>query len=278
MNPVVRAYRGADERIGELGMNAMRNWMLGAGVTLVLASGMAPSTAQAALVDRGGGMIYDTTLNITWLADVKYAQTSGYDADGRLNWADANIWAANLVYGGFDNWRLPTVGSIGPAFNLDFSNNGTTDLGTAKTTTGGNDGGWRDAAGVPVSELGHMFYVNLANKGQCITNDADPASCVMQADFGLVDDPANLNDESLFINLDPFTRHVTGTAYAPIPTAAWYFRTAVGLQELTGQGAEGYAWAVRPGDVLAVPEPASAQLILLGLASLGGLRHRRLSA
>ena len=28
--------------------------------------------AQAALVNRGGGMIYDTTRNITWLADWNY--------------------------------------------------------------------------------------------------------------------------------------------------------------------------------------------------------------
>lgn len=34
--------------------------------------------AQAALVNRGGGMIYDTTRNITWLADMNYASTSGH--------------------------------------------------------------------------------------------------------------------------------------------------------------------------------------------------------
>ena len=29
---------------------------------------------------------YDTALNITWLADANYAKTSGYDADGLMNW------------------------------------------------------------------------------------------------------------------------------------------------------------------------------------------------
>ena len=38
-----------------------------------------PGIANAALVDRGGGLIYDTDLNITWLADANYAYTSGYD-------------------------------------------------------------------------------------------------------------------------------------------------------------------------------------------------------
>lgn len=93
-------------------------------------------TAQAGLIDRGGGMIYDTTLDITWLADWNYASTSGFDADGAMNWTTANSWANNLVYGGFSDWRLPSSlnangsGPCGPAFNC----------------TG--------------SEMGHMFYVN----------------------------------------------------------------------------------------------------------------------
>lgn len=75
---------------------------------LALAGVVGSGTAQAALVDRGGGMIYDTDLNITWLADANYARTSGYDADGRMNWNAANAWAAGLTYGGFSDWRLPT--------------------------------------------------------------------------------------------------------------------------------------------------------------------------
>lgn len=52
-------------------------------------------TAQAALIDRSGGMLYDDVLNITWLQDANYAKTSGYDADGKSSWAAANTWAAN---------------------------------------------------------------------------------------------------------------------------------------------------------------------------------------
>jgi len=33
----------------------------------------------AILTDRGGGLIYDDDLNITWLQDANYADTSGYD-------------------------------------------------------------------------------------------------------------------------------------------------------------------------------------------------------
>ncbi|MFN0182892.1 MAG: PEP-CTERM sorting domain-containing protein [Aquabacterium sp.] len=106
--------------------------------SLALAASLAagPLSAQAALIDRGGGMIYDTTLNLTWLADWNYAKTSGYHADGAMNWASANDWANNLVYGGYDDWRLPSAlnadasGPCGPAFGCDGS------------------------------EMGHMFYNN----------------------------------------------------------------------------------------------------------------------
>lgn len=46
--------------------------------------------AQAQLFDRGGGLIYDSVQNITWLADANYAKTSGYDDDGRMTWGEAN--------------------------------------------------------------------------------------------------------------------------------------------------------------------------------------------
>lgn len=69
------------------------------------------TVASATLVDRGGGLIYDTDLNITWLADANYANTSGYvyAPGGLMIWFDATTWASNLVYGGYDDWRLPTV-------------------------------------------------------------------------------------------------------------------------------------------------------------------------
>ena len=65
--------------------------------------------AQAMLIDRGRGLIYDNVLNITWLSDANYAKTSGVDADGLMNWTAASAWAANLVYGGYSDWRLPTT-------------------------------------------------------------------------------------------------------------------------------------------------------------------------
>ena len=112
---------------------------------LALLAGIALSgAAQAALIDRGGGMIYDTDRNITWLADANYAKTSGFAADGWMNWDAAKTWAAGLVYGGYDNWRLPT------ALNQD---------GTGPCSVHNCTG----------SEMGHLWYVELGNTG-AVTN------------------------------------------------------------------------------------------------------------
>ena len=68
-------------------------------------------SSHAILIDRGGGMIYSTDLNVTWLQDANYARTSGFDDDGLMSWYQAMEWVATLEYGGYDDWRLPRFDS-----------------------------------------------------------------------------------------------------------------------------------------------------------------------
>jgi len=70
---------------------------------------MSTTGVYAELHDRGGGLIYDDVLDITWLQDTNYAMISGYDSDGLMNWSGAMNWAAQLVYAGFNDWRLPRI-------------------------------------------------------------------------------------------------------------------------------------------------------------------------
>lgn len=92
-----------------------------------------PSVSQAALFDRGAGMIYDDVLNITWLQDA--------NAPGNLNWDDANAWVNVLVHGSYSNWRLPSM-------DLD----GDTVIIRCELVS---EPECRD------NELGYMFYYNL---------------------------------------------------------------------------------------------------------------------
>lgn len=60
---------------------------------------------------------YDSSHGITWLAD--WNLFGHVDPDltwrGRMTWADANFWAANLAIGSHDSWRLPTMTGVGGA-------------------------------------------------------------------------------------------------------------------------------------------------------------------
>lgn len=205
------------------------------------------NTAQAALNDRGGGLIYDSDLNITWLADANYAQTqyttSGGtlgDADGRMMWLDANSWAANLVYHDsvrnvdYSDWRLPAP------LNQD---------GTGPC----------EGFSCTSSEMGHMFFNNLGATA-----------------FNSVLSGTNTANLALFTNLQSYL-YWSGTVYAPNPAdLAWYFGTDVGDQSIHYQSVELYAWAVRPGDVTAaIPEPETYAMLLAGLGLLGFAARRR---
>lgn len=105
-------------------------------------------SAYATLYDRGGGLIYCDTLNVTWLQDVMYARTSGYITDGRtMNWYEANTWVDNLVYYDkvrdttWNDWRLPSAGD-NPQVGYNHTD----------------------------SEMGHMYYNELGNTGPALSN------------------------------------------------------------------------------------------------------------
>ena len=204
--------------------------------------------AQALLVDRGSGMLYDTVLNVTWLQDANYAKTSGYDADGRMNWTQANTWANNLNYGGYSSgWRLARntpVNGTPSGWNHSYSPNGSTDYGYNITST--------------FSELSYMYYVNLGLKGAANPDGSN------QPDFGVHGNGTTdgQKDVGLVKNLQSDV-YWSGTAYAPWPADyAWSFHTYHGGQYIHNQSGGLFAWAVRPGDVTvaAVPVPGSVAL------------------
>lgn len=216
---------------------------------------------------------YDTDLNITWLADANYTKTSGYSANGRLHWFGANYWAANLGIVDavnnitYDNWRLPTVKPInGTSFNHDPSYNGSTDRGFNISEQG------TPYAGSISSEMAHLFYNTLNNKGLYSPSSTYP-DLTVQTGWGLTNSGpfANIQVDGVGYWSD------TATEFDSYKGLAWDFDFYSGGQYADYQGSGVHAWAVSDGDVgiAAVPEASTYAMMLAGLALVGVAAKRR---
>jgi hypothetical protein len=161
---------------------------------------------------------YDTDLDITWLRDA--------NAHGMMNWKDANTWAANLNVHGVTGWRLPTIAADESLLH-DFAYLDT-DCGYNCRTKNGT---------VVYSEMAHLFYVTLGNRG--FYDEA--GSPVPERTVGVT-------------NKGPFHRMQafmcwTDREYAPWTGFGWFFSNDFGFQCFADQHYELFAMAVRSGDV-----------------------------
>ncbi len=250
---------------------------------------------EAALHDRGAGLIYDDVLDVTWLTDTDYAsstltasgvndiisnntlvfndgheltntdffivQSNGAGDAGLMKWWGAMAWTDQLEY--FDSargvtytdWRLPTVSPV---------NGGTFD--TVFSNNGTTDNGY-GSVGFN-SEFRHMFYNNLGNLGICLPDGSgSSATCETQDGWGL-------NNRGSFVNLQTQTYWSNTELGAEV----WAFDFGVGFQGLkteSNRNNQLHAWAVRDGDVAAVvPVPASMWLFISGLVGIFNFSRR----
>ena len=170
------------------------------GATIVLLSMI--SLSEAALFDRGNGLIYDDVLDITWTQD---ANINGLDT-----WANQVAWADTLMFGGFDDWRLASMSVLAglPTGSTPsvFSCSGAPELpcrdnelgymfyqnlgGTFPTDLTGNQGPFTNIAGTywsgterPASDV-HTFNFRTGSSGVQDQEDTFPAWAVHPGDIG----------------------------------------------------------------------------------------------
>lgn len=206
------------------------------GAQLLLAGMLISGSAQAALLDRGGGLIYDTLLNVTWLQNANFAVGSPYDngpsnLDGRMTWDSATAWASDLSFGGFSDWRLPTAEpNCSYQWDCDYG------------------------------EIGHLFFQELGGlRGQSIyaINNLPNLSLFK-----------NIQDYVYWTSL-------TDNRYSSTDPGAIGFIFSSGTQSDFWQRNDFFALAVRDGDVGTISEPSLYPLTLVALAMLGVISRRR---
>jgi hypothetical protein len=234
-------------------------------VAITLTPCLATFAAQAALLGRApltpGGTdyqaYYDTDTDLTWVADANLACTQAYalassgscsESAGLMNWPTAMGWAASLNAGpgylGATGWRLPTVTDTGaPGCNFSFSG---TDCG--------------ENVDLATGEMARMFYGTLGNTGGHDTSGT------------LLGCSPCLTNAGPFSNLLPLY-YWSGTE--ELGSFAWDFTFWNGSQLRSFKSGALYAWAVRSGDIAAVPAPTAIWLLGTGLVGLGSRRWLR---
>jgi hypothetical protein len=226
------------------------------------------TNAHAALVSRlGGQAVYDTDLDITWLADANLAASEQFgvtevdttDFPGIMLPVTVPEWIAAMNadggtgYLGFNSWRVPTA--LNP------------------------DGSFCSGYNCTLSEMGHLFYVELDGTAQVpILESTDPALALF----------SNIQSDAFYgagpLGSDPCSFGLTGAAasewvcFFGFANIVWEpgNETYAGLQDY-GEGDSVYVWPVADGDPF-VPIPPAAWLFGSGLLGLIGIARRKKAA
>lgn len=214
--------------------------------------GLTTTVAQAALHDRGNGLIYDDVLDVTWLSDPNYITQSGFAPSyfGLIHWETAMQFAEQLEYGGFNDWRLPRF------TYLDSNADGTPDCRVAQVR-------YCDS-GNHFSELQFMFEINLGNQPP-VTMEAVNNSYT-DGTTGETKYIRNLKEGWLpQSNVDMFWHETEFIAPGLTEPRAWTYDFGNSVithlrseDNIPGWGV--HAWLLRDGDVLPSRDKYDAQV------------------
>ena len=180
-------------------------------------------STNAALIDRGGGFIYDDVQDITWTQDA--------NINGQDTWDNQGIWADSLSLFDsvrnvtWDDWRLPTT------LQPDASCVSQNDPGGGLPLQG-------SGTGCTGSEMGHLFNVDsisasspglftnvVSNAYWSGTEFAPVPTSAWVFGLGNGSQAATSKDGALFA----LAVRSGDVGVVPIPASVWLFGSALGL-------------------------------------------------
>ena len=171
------------------------------------------ASAQAALIDRGEGFIYDDVLDVTW------AQNA--NINDLMDWSTAVAWAdgysqTHSVYGTFDDWRL-----------ADMDVNGDD---TIVNCSSASEALCRD------NELGYLFYQNgITSSAPGLFTNVQSNPYWSGTEYAPVTDGAWVFNFSIGFQSNGFKDSSIyalavrsgDVAAVPVPAAVWLFGSAL---------------------------------------------------
>jgi hypothetical protein len=183
-------------------------------------------------------------------------------SNGLATWENQKSWAAGLtgtltyntpgyiVNLGTNSWRLPATVDGLHVFGYEGDPDG--------------DGNYAYTVGYNLanSEMGHLFYTELGNKGYYAIDGTNP-----QPEWGL----KNTGD---FDHLSSSDWYWSDTESANGQNFAWYFAMGYNYQDERTQTHFGRGLAIWEGQVSAVPVPGAVWLLGSGIIGLAALRRR----
>jgi hypothetical protein len=210
-------------------MTTIRGKILG--VLSLALIGMSGATYAALSSVAGGLALYDSTQNITWLADANLPSSSGYcsvagrclDNSGLMTWPQAMNWINSLnasAYLGVTHWRLPNTAQPDPNCSIHFNQDLNPPSGLGYGT------------GCSAGEMGHLYYI-----------DGISATLPGQLLYSLQNLP-NLQSNYYWSGTNSPNVDEIGNA--------WVFNFSTGFQDLNSEVTHNFAaWAVAPGNAFA---------------------------